>query len=447
MERIKSGLKTAALMVKGRMPGQLVIQITDRCNATCPQCGMRTTNPFDRTRLSNDQLKEIIDAAGEKEFQAISFTGGEPMLLRKDLPELIRHAGKAGLPYIRTGTNGFFFAGHENPGFTDKIKAIAEELADTPLRNFWISLDSSVAQIHEQMRGFDGVVRGMEKALPIFHDAGIFPSVNLGLNRNVSQLTQVLESPTPKDLLTPEASPFYQAFAQGFADFYRKVINMGFTIANACYPMSMDDSADKEDLDAVYAAASADRVVCFTGTEKALLFKALSDTIPKFRSQIRIFSPLAGLHTLYNVYAGKNAHSPYGCRGGIDFFYLNCTDGNTYPCGYRGADNLGPFPGLNVNAINAKGYCLACDWECFRDPTELGGPFMEAFAAPWRLAVRMAKDPGYGACWLKDVQYYKACDFFNGRKPPRTTALKKFKIVPEQRSIFKGKQKHYTANF
>lgn len=425
MAHIKSGLKAAALMVKGRLPGQLVIQITDRCNATCPQCGMRKTNKFDRTRLSNDQLKEIIDAAGQKGFQAISFTGGEPMLLRKDLSELIRHAGKAGISYIRTGTNGFFFADHDKPDFTDKVKAIADEFADTPLRNFWISLDSSVAQIHEQMRGFEGVVRGMEKALPIFHDAGIFPSVNLGLNRNVSQRTQILGSPTPKDLSTPEASPFYQAFAQGFADFYRKVISMGFTIANACYPMSMEDSTDKEDLDAVYAATSADRVVCFTGIEKALLFKALSDTIPKFRSQIRIFSPLAGLHTLYNVYSGKNA-APYGCRGGIDFFYLNCTDGNTYPCGYRGADNLGPFPGLNVNAIDPKGYCLACDWECFRDPTELGGPLMEAVAAPWRLAARMAKDPGYGACWLKDLQYYKACDFFNGRQPPRTTALNKF---------------------
>ncbi len=125
------------------------------------------------------------------------------------------------------------------------------------------------------------------------------------MNRNVSQLTQVQGSPAAKDLSNPEASPFYQAFAQGFADFYRKVINMGFTIANACYPMSMEDSTDKEDLDAVYAAASADRVVCFTGIEKALLFKALSDTIPKFRSRIRIFSPLAGLHTLYNVYSGK----------------------------------------------------------------------------------------------------------------------------------------------
>ncbi len=166
MAHIKSGLKTAALMLKGRMPGQLVIQITDRCNATCPQCGMRKTNKFDRTRLSNDQLKAVIDSAGEKNFQAISFTGGEPMLLGKDLPGLIRHAGAAGIPYIRTGTNGFFFAGHNKPEFTDKVKAIADELADTPLRNFWISLDSSVADIHEQMRGFEGVVRGMEKHCP-----------------------------------------------------------------------------------------------------------------------------------------------------------------------------------------------------------------------------------------------------------------------------------------
>ena len=426
MAHIQSGLKTAARILKGRMPGQLVIQITDQCNATCPQCGMRKTSKFDRTRLTNDQLKKIIDAAGEKGFQAISFTGGEPMLLRKDLPELLQHAGKAGIPYIRTGTNGFFFSDHDKPDFKDKIKAIAGALSETPLRNFWISLDSSVPHIHEQMRGFNGVVQGMEKALPIFHAAGLFPSVNLGLNRNVSHVTRTLASPTRKDLLDPKASPFYQAFARGFADFYRKVINMGFTIANACYPMSMADSAYKANLDAVYAAASADRVVCFTATEKALLFKALSDTIPQFRSQIRIFSPLTGLHTLYTVYSGQNRNTPYACRGGIDFFYLNCTDGNTYPCGYRGADNLGPFPDLNVNAIDPKGYCLACDWECFRDPSELGGPFMEALAAPWHLAARMVRDPGYGTCWFKDLQYYNACDFFDGRRPPRTTALKKF---------------------
>ncbi|HCY84698.1 MAG TPA: radical SAM protein [Desulfobacteraceae bacterium] len=427
METLSSGLKTAALMARGRLPGQLVIQITDRCNATCPQCGMRKTNNFPRTRLSTDGIKSIIDAAGEKGIQAISFTGGEPMLLRKDLPELIHHAGKAGIPYIRSGTNGFFFMNHHRPEFGDKIKKIADELAATPLRNFWISLDSALPHVHESMRGFDGLVRGMEKSLPVFHAAGLYPSVNLGLNRNVSCRTKKQPRPSKATLETPEASPFYRAFADGFDAFYRSVINLGFTIANACYPMSMDDSQAKEGLDTVYAAASPDRVVCFTRTEKALLFKALMDTIPKYRSKIRIFSPLTSLHTLVREYSGQqNGHDTYGCRGGIDFFYVNCTDGNTYPCGYRGTDNLGPFQDLDIQSLDKTAHCLACDWECFRDPTELGGPVMEGLTAPWRLAARMARDNAYAAHWVQDLRYYKACDFFDGRMAPRTTALSRF---------------------
>ena len=37
----------------------------------------------------------------------------------------------------------------------------AEALADTPLRNFWISLDSPFDAVHEQMRGFKGGVAGI----------------------------------------------------------------------------------------------------------------------------------------------------------------------------------------------------------------------------------------------------------------------------------------------
>ncbi|WDP88459.1 MAG: radical SAM protein [Desulfobacter sp.] len=426
MTAIKSSLKSAGLMLRGRMPGQLVIQITDRCNAACPQCGMRKSNDFPRTRLTTDQLKEIIDSAGEKGFQALSFTGGEPMLLRRDLPELIRHAGRAGIPYIRTGTNGFFFMHHDRPDFRDRVKTIAEDLAATPLRNFWISLDSALPHVHESMRGFEGVVRGMEKALPIFHDLGLYPSVNLGLNRNLSTATMSLPAPEPDTLDAPDNSPFYRAFAQGFAAFYQKVINMGFTIANACYPMSMDDAEDKAGLNAVYAAASPDRVVCFSPVEKALLFKALMDTIPGYRTKLRIFSPLTSLYTLYNVYSGHKS-SPFACRGGIDFFYVNCTDGNTYPCGYRGSDNLGPFPELDVRGLSNTARCLSCDWECFRDPSELGGPFMEGLTAPWRLAGRLASDPRYAALWLEDLRYYRACDFFDGRKAPRAEPLNRSK--------------------
>lgn len=277
------------------------------------------------------------------------------------------------------------------------------------------------------MRGFDGVVRGIEKALPIFHDQGLYPSVNLGLNRNLTPDTQAQAPPHRDALSSPEDSGFYRAFKTGFDRFYTRVIDMGFTIANACYPMNMADDGDKNGLDAVYAAASPDRVVRFTRTEKALLFKALKNTIPGFRSKIRIFSPLTALHTLVRDYTrGPAGSQAYPCRGGIDFFYINCTDGNTYPCGYRGRDNLGPFESLEIPNLDAGAHCLSCDWECFRDPTELGGPVLEGLSKPWRLVSRAVHDPEWGRLWLKDLRYYRACGFFNGRVRPDPAALSKF---------------------
>ena len=51
---------------RNRVPGQLVIQMTDWCNALCPQCGMNTTQCFERHRLSLPQLKTAIDAAAAR---------------------------------------------------------------------------------------------------------------------------------------------------------------------------------------------------------------------------------------------------------------------------------------------------------------------------------------------------------------------------------------------
>jgi MoaA/NifB/PqqE/SkfB family radical SAM enzyme len=162
-----------------------VVQITDRCNARCPQCGMRVTESFARSTLETDAIKRMIDAAACRGVQAISFTGGEPLLDLPRLVELIRYAGGAGIPFIRTGTNGFMLTNPEKKGFEDRVSRMVEQLADSPLRNFWISLDSAVDHVHDAMRGFPGVVAGIAKALPIFHQAGIYPAVNLGINRNV----------------------------------------------------------------------------------------------------------------------------------------------------------------------------------------------------------------------------------------------------------------------
>ncbi|MDY6832468.1 MAG: radical SAM protein [Thermodesulfobacteriota bacterium] len=405
-----------------RLPGQVIIQITDRCNAHCPHCGMRVSNRFERTSLPMDTICRILDAAGENRAAAVSFTGGEPLLHIDDLAGMILHAGEAGIPLIRTGTNGFFM----RPGSAGpdrdmaRIATVAEKLAATPLRNFWISVDSCVPEVHDRMRGFPGVTAGIEAALPVFHDHGIFPAVNLGINRNLGgDFTAGLD---PLDFLDRRdyLEEFYHRYTIGLERFYRRVIDMGFTMLNTCYPMSVDATAD-DTLNPVYAATAADRIVSFDRQEKAVLFRVLLETVEKFRSKIRVFSPTVSLHALYRYYSGDapERFEPAACRGGADFFFIDARSGDTFPCGYRGNESLGKYWEIDMRRIENTTGCRQCDWECFRDPSEQFFPLLY----PGRLVRRAFSDNTHLRFWLSDLAYYRACDFFDGRRPPKTEKL------------------------
>ena len=319
-----------------RVPGQLVIQMTDKCNARCPQCEMRVTNKYDRSQMTVDEIKRNIDAAAERGIQVLSFTGGEPLLMQDELIELMHHAGTQGIQFLRTGTNGYVLKNPDAPNWERRVRTMAERLAETKIRNFWISIDSAVPDVHERMRGFPKLIAGIERALPIFHEAGIYPSANLGVNRNVGGTQTWDLYPEQFQNEADYLDAFGAAMRQSMQKFYRFVGDLGFTIVNCCYPMSIDEAEQTQGLDAVYAATSLDRVIKFTRGERARLFKALFDTVPEFRSQLRIFSPRASLYTLYREYADIATGEAYGCRGGIDFWFVNSVDGNAYPCGYRG---------------------------------------------------------------------------------------------------------------
>lgn len=408
---------------KKKVPGQIVIQFTDHCNARCPQCGMNITQKFERSRLNENRIKKIIDGALEKGIRAISFTGGEPLLFSDELAEWIQYAGDAGIKYIRTGTNGFIFANPTAKGFESRINKLAETYSKTNLRNFWISLDSAVPAVHEKMRGFDGIIEGIRKALPIFHSHGIYPSANLGINRNImgsrDGFPAADEQPKNEYL-----EFFYGAFKNALRKFYRFVCDMGFTMVSTCYPMSIEDDPESQ-LKAVYGATSEADLVHFNGGEKIAIYRALLEVIPEIRSDIRVFTPLSSLHALRHQYDGSNDVS-HGCRGGIDFFFISAKDGNTYPCGYRGWENLGEFWALDMEKLEKNSFCRQCDWECFRDPSELFGPLTDA-GRPIKLIRSYMHDRKFYSLWLKDLQYYHACDVFNGRKPPDFKKMARFR--------------------
>jgi MoaA/NifB/PqqE/SkfB family radical SAM enzyme len=377
-------------LLRNRLPGQIIIQYTDMCNALCPQCSMRTTESFRRSTLGLDTAKRIIDRAASNGVTALSLTGGEPLLFLEQVAELIRYARNAGITYTRTGTNGFLFMNHDRPDYEKRVSKIAESLARS---------------------GLPGVIAGIEKALPILHEHGIYPSANLGINRNIGLDAGGNGSPSIAHPLE-----FYELFKESFSRFYSFVIDMGFTIANACYPMSNDANKDNG-LTAAYAATSDARQVQFNNDEKPLLFKALFDTIPLYRSKIRIFSPRSSLYSLIRQYTVGEEYC-YPCRGGTDFFFVDAKEGAAYPCGYRGDENLGKYWEINIKDMKSTASCRRCDWECFRDPSELMGPLSSLFSEPLTAVKKFIKDRDFAKLWLQDISYFRACNFFNAEKPP-----------------------------
>ena len=272
------------------------------------------------------------------------------------------------------------------------------------------------------MRGLSGVIKGIEKAIPIFHAHGIYPSVNLGINRATGGSQQPYLAQTTNE-------EFQRLFEAAFERFYRFVGDLGFTIVNACYPMSsepqnLEEKSLFENINSsLYGAASHDPVISFSQQEKALIFKALFNTIPKFRDKIRIFSPRCSLYGLIRKFS-RSQPSLFPCRGGIDFFFVECESGTIHPCGFR-MEHHKTLPDLE-RRLAEEFSCDRCEWECFRDPSDVLGPFADLFSHPIKLSGKILKEPQFFKLLLQDLRYYRACEFFNGRLAPHFQAMKPF---------------------
>lgn len=415
IEFIKELSRNLPTFLRGRTAGQVVIQTTDFCNAKCPQCGMRVQEKFKRTKLDIDSMKRIIDRAEKNNVKALSFTGGEPFLFEDALFECISYAKSKKIPYLRTGTNGFMFMGSEKPDFIYKMREFAIKLRESGLYTFWISLDSWDIIEHEAGRGLQGVTDGIRRALPVFAEEGIYPSANLGLNRTLVRGEMTVDKNSSND----EKEAFYYAYRDGFGKFYKFASSMGFTIANACYPMSMQEGA-------VYKAESADNMVCYNDTEKRLLFKALYDTIAENRANIRIFTPKSSLRMLIKQYGGDEK-AGFACYGGLDYFFINSADGHAFPCGFRVQDDMGKYEELDTRKIKQKPYCRECDWECFRDPSNQTGPIADFFRNPFKTVAFMVSDMQFTRDWLTDIFYYFSCSMFNFRTAPNYHKMNLFR--------------------
>ena len=128
-----------------------------RCNLRCAHC-YSSSSPDSTPALSVESIEQMLAEAAEEDFNAISVSGGEP-LIYPALPQLLQSATAMGFSATVT-TNGI-------PLNARRVDAIAPFVSLIA-----ISLDGAPAS-HDKMRGMVGAFDRMRERLPLLRDAGI----------------------------------------------------------------------------------------------------------------------------------------------------------------------------------------------------------------------------------------------------------------------------------
>jgi len=139
-----------------KVPYSAQIEVTLRCNAVCPFCSFPSLpNHVISKEMTTQQIRDIIDQIAKLGVTTLSFTGGEPTL-RKDLPDLVYHAG-----VVHDFMNGVATNGYLMPSLLKKNGGLKG------LDYLLLSLDYPTAELHDKMRGlrsFHKVIETIELA-------------------------------------------------------------------------------------------------------------------------------------------------------------------------------------------------------------------------------------------------------------------------------------------
>lgn len=86
-----------------------------------------------------------------------------------------------------------------------------------------------------------------------------------------------------------------------------------------------------------------------------------------------------------------------------------------YPCGFRKDIKFTSYEVMyrKKDFLN----CRDCDWECFRDPSNLLTPLNQFISSPARQINFFYKNRNFFKTWIKDLIYYSSCNFLTLQNP------------------------------
>ena len=162
------------------VPRLLLAELTHRCPLRCPYCSNPTTLIRSAEEVATEEWIRCFNEAADLGVLHLGLSGGEP-LLRRDLPELVTAARKAGL-YTNLITSGI--------GLTP---AKAQQLADAGLDSIQLSFQAEQKELADEVAGLNGAHELKQEAARVINELGFPLALNIVLHqRNIGDLEQII---------------------------------------------------------------------------------------------------------------------------------------------------------------------------------------------------------------------------------------------------------------
>lgn len=122
-----------------------VVEITDRCNLTCPTCYAGSSPNYGRHRTL-EEVKKMLDAVvtNEREPDVVQISGGEPTL-HPQLFEILDYAKSLPIKHLMLNTNGLEIA--KSFEFTERLATYSPDF------EIYLQFDSFKNEVLQVMRG------------------------------------------------------------------------------------------------------------------------------------------------------------------------------------------------------------------------------------------------------------------------------------------------------
>ena len=130
-----------------------IVEVTDRCNLTCPTCYAGSSPTYGRHRTL-DEVKAMLDSVVEHERKPdiVQISGGEPTI-HPDFFEILDYAITLPIRHIMINTNGIKIA--QSKEFSEKLKTYDAAGTDSPGIEIYLQFDSFKSDALIKMRGRD----------------------------------------------------------------------------------------------------------------------------------------------------------------------------------------------------------------------------------------------------------------------------------------------------